>query len=108
VSLVAAANDATITLTAGTGLSGGGDFTTDQATNETITVNLADTAVTPGTYGDANNTPQITIDQQGRITSATTVATAGSGGGGGGAELSIERDVFTATAIKQHLQYHQL
>uniref|UniRef100_UPI00259B5D28 beta strand repeat-containing protein n=1 Tax=uncultured Polaribacter sp. TaxID=174711 RepID=UPI00259B5D28 len=97
--LVAAANDATITLTAGTGLSGGGDFTTDQATNETITVNLADTAVTPGTYGDADNTPQITIDQQGRVTSATTVATAGAGGGGGSAsELSIERDVFTATA----------
>ena len=97
--LVAAANDATITLTAGTGLSGGGDFTTDQATNETITVNLDDTAVTPGAYGDANNTPQITIDQQGRITSATTVTTAGSGsGGGGGAELSIERNVFTATA----------
>jgi len=95
--LAGSANDATITLTAGTGLSGGGDFTTDQATNETITVNLADTAVTPGTYGDADNTPQITIDQQGRITSATTVATAGAGGGGG-AELSIERDVFTATA----------
>jgi hypothetical protein len=97
--LAGSANDATITLTAGTGLSGGGDFTTDQATNETITVDLADTAVTPGTYGDANNTPQITIDQQGRITSATTVTTAGSGGGGGGgAELTIERDVFTATA----------
>lgn len=100
--LVAAANDATITLTAGTGLSGGGDFTTDQATNETITVNLADTAVTPGTYGDANNTPQITVDQQGRITSATTVTTAGSGsGGGGGGTLSIERDVITATANQQ-------
>ena len=82
--LVAAANDATITLTAGTGLSGGGDFTTDQATNETITVNLDNTAVTPGTYGDADNTPQITIDQQGRITSATTIPTAGAGGGGGG------------------------
>jgi len=98
--LVAAANDATITLTAGTGLSGGGTFTTDQATDSSVTVNLADTAVTPGTYGDANNTPQITIDQQGRVTSATTVATAGSGGGGGGNELSIERDVFTATALQ--------
>ena len=96
---VAAANDSTITLTAGTGLSGGGDFTTDQATNETITVNLDNTAVTPGTYGDADNTPQITIDQQGRITSATTIPTAGAGGGGGGGgELSIEKDVFTATA----------
>jgi hypothetical protein len=100
--LVAAANDSTVTITAGTGLSGGGTFTTDQATDSSVTVNLADTAVTAGTYGDANNTPQITIDQQGRITSATTVTTAGSGsGGGGGAELSIERDIITATANQQ-------
>lgn len=34
-------NDATITLSAGTNLTGGGDFTTDQSTNETITFNLA-------------------------------------------------------------------
>src|SRR6056300_1271811 len=93
--LVAAANDATITLTAGTGLSGGGDFTTDQATNETITVNLADTAVTPGTYGHADNTPQITIHQQGRVTSATTVATAGAGGGGAGGSMSAEINQYT-------------
>jgi len=33
-------NDATITLSAGTNLTGGGDFTTDQSTNETITFNL--------------------------------------------------------------------
>lgn len=92
-------NDSTLTVTAGTGLSGGGTFTTNQSADSAVTVNLADTAVTPGTYGDANNTPQITIDQQGRITSATTVQTAGSGsGGGGGSTLSIERDVFTATA----------
>lgn len=38
---IAAANDATITLTAGENLTGGGDFTTDQSTNETITFNLA-------------------------------------------------------------------
>jgi hypothetical protein len=34
-------NDATITLTAGTGLTGGGDFTTNQAGNETITIELS-------------------------------------------------------------------
>jgi hypothetical protein len=34
-------NDATITLSAGANLTGGGDFTTDQSTNETITFNLA-------------------------------------------------------------------
>ena len=36
-SIPSAANNATITLTAGIGLSGGGDFTTDQSTNETVT-----------------------------------------------------------------------
>lgn len=91
-------NDSTLTVTAGTGLSGGGTFTTNQSADSAVTVNLADTAVTPGTYGDANNTPQITVDAQGRITSASTVTTAGSGGGGSAGELSIERNVFTATA----------
>ena len=36
-----AANNATITLAAGTGLSTGGDFTTNQSSNETITFNVA-------------------------------------------------------------------
>ena len=95
------ANDSTLTVTAGTALSGGGTFTTNQSSDSAVTVNLDNTAVTPGTYGDANNTPQIVVDQQGRITSATTVTTAGSGGGGGGggsSSLSIEKNVFTATA----------
>jgi len=41
----AAANDSTITLTAGDGLQTGGDFTTDQATNETITFDVDNTVV---------------------------------------------------------------
>ena len=39
-SATAVINDATITLSAGTGLSGGGDFTTNQSGNETITFNV--------------------------------------------------------------------
>lgn len=47
-----------------TGLTGGGNLTADR------TLALADTTVTPGTYG-GSNIPQITVDQQGRITNAS-------------------------------------
>lgn len=53
---------------AGTGLTGGGQLTAN------VTVNLANTAVTAGTYGDANNIPQITVDAQGRLTNVSNVA----------------------------------
>lgn len=52
------------TVTAGTGLSGGGDLTANR------TISLADTAVTAGTYGSANKSVTLTVDAQGRITSA--------------------------------------
>lgn len=54
----------------GTGLTGSG-FGTEGATP---TLDLANTAVTPGTYGGATNIPAITIDAQGRITSASNAA----------------------------------
>jgi hypothetical protein len=41
---------------------------------------LAATAVTAGTYGDANNVGQFTVDADGRITGASEVAIAGGGG----------------------------
>ena len=50
-------------LTGGTGI----DYTAG-------TIDLADTAVTPGTYGDASNIPQLVVDQQGRITGVSDVA----------------------------------
>jgi len=34
---------------------------------------LANTAVTPGTYGDSTHVPQFTVDQQGRLTGASPV-----------------------------------
>ena len=48
------ANNSTITLTAGTLLTGGGNFTTDQGVNETITFNVDEASIN---YNNINNTP---------------------------------------------------
>lgn len=61
---------ATVSISAGTGLTGGGDLTA------TRTLSLANTAVTAGTYGSATQVPQITVDAQGRLTGSTNVAIA--------------------------------
>jgi len=61
----------------GTGLSGGGRL------NANVTVNLANTTVTAGTYGNSTSVAQIVVDAQGRITSASNVAISGGGGGSG-------------------------
>jgi len=67
-----------VEIEAGTGLNGGGPLSAG-----TVTISLQDTAVTPGTFGDASNVAQITVDQQGRITAVANVAVSGGGGGGG-------------------------
>lgn len=58
---------------------------------DTINVDLDDTTVTPNTYGSSTAVPVITIDQQGRITSASTSAIS--------SDLTIVDDTSTATTI---------
>ena len=86
--LTAAANQAisfpseTFTLTADSGsnqtigngdtmdIAGGTAISTVVGATDTVTVNLDDTAVTPGSYGSSFTVGSFTVDQQGRITAA--------------------------------------
>lgn len=60
--------------------SAAGTLTVTAPTGPSTNLDLAPTAVTPGTYGDATNVSQITVDADGRITSAADVAIASTGG----------------------------
>jgi hypothetical protein len=55
----------------------GGTGLTTAVTNNVVTITLDNTTVTPASYGDATNIPTFTVDQQGRLTAAGTVAVAG-------------------------------
>jgi hypothetical protein len=68
-------SNATITLTAGNILDGGGAFTLNQAANETITFDLATGGIGAGIYGSASDSIKvdtIAVDQYGRVTAITT------------------------------------
>ena len=64
------------TITGGSGLTGGGDLTTDRvisiAAGGVGFGQLADSGVVAGTYGDSANIPILTVDQKGRVTVAST------------------------------------
>lgn len=69
---------------AGTGMTGGGQLSSNVtlsiANGGVGTAQLAATGVTPGTYGNATNIPVFIVDATGRITAATTVPASGGGG----------------------------
>lgn len=69
--------DKTTQIIAGVGLAGGGDLSANR------TIDLEDTAVTPGIYGDSTNAVIVTVDQQGRITAISTAPISGGGGSSG-------------------------
>jgi len=76
------------------GVSAGGDLT-GTYTSPTIALlavtsaKMSTTGVTAGTYGDATNVPQITVDVAGRITSASEVAGSFSGAPTGAAGPTV-------------------
>ena len=85
------------TISNGTGLTGGGSLAASR------TLSLTNTTVTPGVYGSSTLVPVITVDAQGRITLASTVAVSGGGGGvtsvTGGTGITVTGTTTPAVAI---------
>ncbi len=81
------------TVSAGTGLSGGGDLSANR------TISLGNTAVTPASYGSASAVATFTVDAQGRLTAAGTTAIAIAAAAVSGLATSATTDTTSASNI---------
>lgn len=57
-------------------------------------IGLADSPVTPGTYGSGTNVPIVTVDRWGRVTSASTTPVVGGGGTPGDPGEGLEHSIL--------------
>ena len=87
-----------LTVTGGIGLTTG-------ASGQSLTINLDNTTVSPGSYGGATSIPTFTVDQQGRLTAAgsasisTTLNTSGNSGTGSVALATQTLQIYGGTNL---------
>jgi hypothetical protein len=111
-----AANDGTITITAGNALTGGGNFTVNQAGNSTLTIDHEDTSsqatvtnsgttyiqsITLDNYGHITNVDSGTVSAGTSANDSTLTITAGGGLSGGGSFTANQASGSTVTVTHE-------
>lgn len=64
-----------------------------------VTVDLPETGVTPGTYGDATHSAVIQVDEYGRVVDIEEALISGGGGGGGGSGDTLTTVTLSSNAV---------